>query len=89
MPLLSSILEVFAVWANKTFIEMPRRLLHVKDGRPENVSGPVGMDLFEAGSICVNLRLPAIALATAGSSAVGFCLRSLCSLAANPFCTWL
>jgi hypothetical protein len=48
MALLSSILEVFAVWANKTFIEMPRRLLHVKDGRPEIVSGPVGMDLFEA-----------------------------------------
>jgi hypothetical protein len=79
MGLLSSILEVFAVSANKTFIEMPRKLLHVKDGRPEMVSGPVGMHLFEAGSICVNLR----------SSAVGFSLRSLCSLAANPFCTWL
>jgi hypothetical protein len=58
---------------------MPRRLLHVSDGRLEIVSGPIGMDLFEAGSICVNLR----------SSVVGFSLRSLCSLAANPFCTWL
>jgi hypothetical protein len=68
---------------------MPRRLLHVKDGRPAIVSAPVGMDLFEAGSICINLRLPAIALATAGPSVVGFSLRALCSLAANPFCTWL
>jgi hypothetical protein len=59
--------------------KMPRKLLQVKDGHPEIGSRPVGTDLIQAGSICVNLR----------SSAVGFSLRSLCPLAANPFCTWL
>src|SRR5215469_1986008 len=56
MGLLSSILEIFAVWANGTFIEMQCRLLHVTDDRPEIGSRPVGMDLFEAGTICLNLR---------------------------------
>jgi hypothetical protein len=32
------------------------------------------MDLIEADFFCVNLRLPAIALATAGSSVVGVSL---------------
>jgi hypothetical protein len=77
MGLFSSILGVSAVWAAETFIEMARRSLHVKDGRPEIGSRPVSMDLIEASSICVNLR----------SSAVGFSLRSLCSFAANPFYT--
>jgi len=76
MHLLSSVLEIAAVWANGMFIKMSHKLLHVKDSLSEISSGTVGMNLFEAVSICVNLRL----------SAVGFSLRSWRSFAANPFC---
>ena len=64
---------------------MQCRLLHVTDDRPEIGSRPVGMDLFEAGTICLNLR----SFHPGAFRGCGFSMRSLCSFVANPFGTRL
>ena len=43
--------------------KMPRKLLQLKDRHPEIASRPLGRDLIEAGSICVNLQLARHSLA--------------------------